>query len=370
MVKRAISVHYMIIITTYFNPGMVFTPKPATAFQSIRPAKVNFYLRCMHKMGFRPNQVLNGTDISERSLKDRFALIQIPDYIRIVSNMMELSQDPTLGFKLGDYLESGDLGVVGCAFSASQNAKEGMEVWQRYNRLFFGNLIAVRQFRQSHLMCFEFIPEVPLLPHLLQFFMEEKIGLETALYGKLNDCSLDAKYFSLTYSRPEHGRLYDEFLQLDVEFNAERNLYGIDYRDQNYYKRFRSASRELLELCVEYLDKISNIANSQETLSHQVRQRLMEGLPDVPLLSDLAEAFNMSRRTFCRNLKMEQTSYKCLLSEVRCELAKNYLLTTAMSANNIALQLGFEDTGSLRKAFKQWTGSTMKQYRDQYRRVV
>lgn len=349
---------------------MNFSPKPATAFQCIRPAKINFYLRCMREMGFESRQVLSGTGVTERALQDRFTLIQIPDYIRIVSNMMELSQDPTLAFKLGNYLETGDLGVLGCAFSASQNVKEGMYIWGHYNRLFFGDLIFVRQFRQSSMQFFEFIPQVPLLPHLLQFFMEEKIGVETALYERLNNCSLEAKFFSLTYQRPAHGSLYDEYVQLNVEFNAERNLFGIEYKDRNYSRRFKSANRELFELCVEHLDKISNIANSQETLSPQVRQFLMESLPDVPLLTSLAEVFNMSRRTFCRNLEMEHTSYKSILSEVREELAKNYLLTTAMSADKIALQLGFDDTGSLRKAFKQWTGSTVKQYREQHRPLV
>lgn len=349
---------------------MVSIAKPATAFQSIRPAKINFYLRCMKEMGFKPSDVLKDTEINESYLEDRYALIQIPDYIRIVSNMMELSQDPKLAFKLGQYLELGDLGVLGCAFSASRNVKKGMDIWLRYNRLFFGDLISVRLFRESRMIYFEFIPQVPLLPHLLQFFMEEKISVESALYGQLNHCSLEAKHFSLTYPRPKHSNLYNEFLQLDVEFNADRNLYGIYYRDRNYYKRFKSANQELLDLCVEHLETVSNIANSQETLSPQVRQHLMESLPNVPPLADLADTFNMSRRTFCRNLEIEHTGYKHLLADVRSELAKNYLLTTAMSADKIALQLGFEDTGSLRKAFKQWTGSTMKQYRDQYRRLI
>lgn len=345
---------------------MVFTSKSASAFQGIRPAKINFYLRGMRDMGYDPKEVLRGTTIDERTLEESFTLIQIPDYIRIVSNMMEISQDPTMAFKLGGYLKSGDLGVLGCAFAASENFNEGMDIWQSYNRLFFGDLISARQFRESDTQYFEFIPQVPLPPHLLQFFMEEKIGVETALAGKLYNCSLEAQYFSVTYPRPEHGNLYEEFLQLEVEFGAERNLYSIDCRDPNYIRRFESANREVCELCLEHLNKITSIANSQETLSPQVRQLLMESLPDIPLLSNLAEAFNMSKRTFCRNLEMEQTSYKYLLAEVREELAKNYLSTTTMGADEIAQQLGFKETSSLCKAFKQWTGSTTKQFREQY----
>ena len=66
------------------------------------------------------------------------------------------------------------------------------------------------------------------------------------------------------------------------------------------------------------------------------------------------------------NLEIENTSYNSLLSGVRLELAINYLLATTMSADKIALELGFEETGSLRTAFKRWTGSTMKEYRKQH----
>lgn len=344
---------------------MVSKSRFASAFQSIRPAKINFYLRGMREMGFDPGEVLHGTNVTEKTLQDRFTLIQIPDYIRIVSNMMEISQDPTLAFKLGGYLESGDLGVLGGAISASQNFKQGMDIWQNYNRLFFGDLISVRHFSESNMQYFEYVPQVPLRPHLLQFFMEEKIGVETALSGKLNFSTPEAQYFSVTYPRPEHGYLYDEFFKLGVEFDAERNLYGTDRRDPNYIRRFEGVNEELLEVCLAQLEKVSNFANSQATLSPHVRQLIMDSLPDTPPVSSLADAFKMSTRTFCRNLAAENTSYNLLIAEVREELAKNYLLTTTMSADKIALQLGFGDTGSLRKAFKQWTGSTMKQYREQ-----
>ena len=323
----------------------------------------------MKEMGFDSWQVLRGTEVDEASLEDPFTFIQIPDCIRIVSNMMELSGDPTLAFRMGEHLRSGDLGILGSAFSSSTNYEEGLEIWIRYNRLFLGDLISTQKFRQSGLQYFELVPLVPMLPHLLQFFVEEKIALDSASIGKLNIQPPAIKFFSVTYPRPVHGNAYDEFLQLEVEFNAERILLGIDYRDPNYCRRFESANRELHQVCVEHLNKISSIASSQATLSPQVKQLLLESLPEIPTLLSLAETFNLGKRTFCRNLEIEHTKYKCLLAEVREELAKNYLVTTALSADQIALQLGFEDTGSFRKAFKRWTGSTVKQYREQFRLV-
>lgn len=324
----------------------------------------------MKEMGNDSWQVLRGTQVDAASLEDPFTFIQIPDYIRIVSNMMELSGDPALAFRLQEYLRSGDLGVLGSAFSSSTNYEEGLDIWIRYNRLFLGDLISTRKFRQSDTQYFELVPLVPLLPHLLQFFVEEKIVLDSAVIGKLSIQTPEIEFLSVTYPRPAHSNLYDEFLPFEVEFNAERILLGIDYYDPNYRRRFESANPELHKVCVEHLKKISSIASSRATLSPQVKQLLLESLPEIRTLSSLAETFGLGKRTFCRNLEIEHTNYKCLLAEVREELAKSYLVTTSLSADQIALQLGFEDTGSLRKAFKRWTGSTMKHYREQHRRSV
>ena len=352
------------------QPNMSSRAKPAIAFQSIRPAKIRFYLRSMREMGFDSWQVLRGTEVDETSLEDPFTFIQIPDYIRLVSNMMELSGDPTLAFTMRKHLKSGDLGVLGSAFSSSTNYEEGVDVWIRYNRLFLGDLISTQKFRQSGMQYYELAPLVPLLPHLLRFFVEEKIALDSAVMEKLNTQPPGIEFFSVTYPRPAHGNLYDEILAVEVEFNAERILLGIDYRDPNFCRRFESANRELQQVCVAHLNKISSIASSRATLSPQVKQLLLESLPEIPTLLSLAESFSSGKRTFCRNLEIEHTNYKCLLAEVREELAKNYLVTTSLSTDQIALQLGFQDTGSLRKAFKRWTGSTMKRYREQYRGVV
>lgn len=344
---------------------MALNPKTALAFQSIRPAKINFYLRAMRAMGYQANDILRGTNVTEISLKDRFTLIQIPDYIRIVSNMLELSNEPSLAFKLAEQLESGDLGMLGCAVSASQNFQQGIEIWRSYNQLFFGELILVRQFQEAQSHYFEFIPQVPLYSHLLQFFMEEKIGIEIVLVKRLNDCAMKLNYFGVTYRKPEYSDVYDDYLGLNVEFGAERNLAAIDVDDENYAKRFESANEEVLDVCLAQLKIVADFADSQATLSPKIRQIFMRKLPEIATIDELAAECGMSKRTFSRHLGTEQTSYKLLLAEVREELAKNYLLTTAMTTDEIAQLIGFKETSSFCKAFKQWTGLTTTAYKEE-----
>jgi AraC-like DNA-binding protein len=41
---------------------------------------------------------------------------------------------------------------------------------------------------------------------------------------------------------------------------------------------------------------------------------------------------------------------------VRCSLATEYLKTTSMSTDDIAMLLGFSDPANFRRALKRWTG--------------
>lgn len=71
----------------------------------------------------------------------------------------------------------------------------------------------------------------------------------------------------------------------------------------------------------------------------------------------------MTSRTLRRKLEAEDTSYGELLTSVRKTLAIDYLCTTTLSTEDIALALGFSDAVSFRHAFKRWTGRAPTEYR-------
>jgi len=50
---------------------------------------------------------------------------------------------------------------------------------------------------------------------------------------------------------------------------------------------------------------------------------------------------------------------------VRRELALQYLKDQLLSLDEVAEKLGFSETRSLHRSFKQWTGGTPGDYRDQ-----
>lgn len=105
----------------------------------------------------------------------------------------------------------------------------------------------------------------------------------------------------------------------------------------------------------------------QETLVQRVRQLIVEKLPTgEPDISELAGELAMSGRTLQRKLHDESTSYRQLLDDIRCALAKDYLSAGGYGAAEAAYLLGFSDQSNFTKAFKRWTGLTPGKYTQKY----
>lgn len=94
---------------------------------------------------------------------------------------------------------------------------------------------------------------------------------------------------------------------------------------------------------------------TQQVLT-QLRHYILQQLPKAPRLSDAARALHMSSRTLQRLLQQTDSSFRELVCQCRHQLAQQYLQHSALSLQQIAFQLGFEEQSSFQKAFKCWQG--------------
>lgn len=103
------------------------------------------------------------------------------------------------------------------------------------------------------------------------------------------------------------------------------------------------------------LPHTGRIASAQPVLL-QLRQFILQQLPQAPRLTDAARVLNMSSRTLQRALQQADTSFRQLMCQCRHQLAQQYLQDASLSLQQIAYQLGFEEQSSFQKAFKCWQG--------------
>jgi AraC-like DNA-binding protein len=101
---------------------------------------------------------------------------------------------------------------------------------------------------------------------------------------------------------------------------------------------------------------------SKNDLIETVRADLLDG-KSPPTFSQLANSLEISERSLSRVFNAQKTSLKEVKTLVRMELAKDLMLKSDFSLNQISKQLGFSDPSSFTRAFKKQCADTPGNWR-------
>lgn len=106
-------------------------------------------------------------------------------------------------------------------------------------------------------------------------------------------------------------------------------------------------------------------ANKQQrTFSEIVEEYLHQAVPSGNFsLQNISDLLGKSPRSIQRLLIDEKTSFRTLVRNTQIKLAHDYLSRTNLSVEELGYLLGYEEVSSFRRAFKQWTGKTVTDYR-------
>jgi AraC-like DNA-binding protein len=97
----------------------------------------------------------------------------------------------------------------------------------------------------------------------------------------------------------------------------------------------------------------------QVTAAERVRVTLHETLPaGDSSMTAVTTRLAVSPRTLQRQLHDEGTTYQAILASTREDLARHYLRRGSLRTGEIAYLLGYDDTNSFYRAFRNWTGTT------------
>ncbi len=99
------------------------------------------------------------------------------------------------------------------------------------------------------------------------------------------------------------------------------------------------------------------------TVRSRVEAVLLASLPGRIVPADeVASSLGMSRRTFARRLSEEGLSFRTIVDDLRCDLAKTYL-KEGLSLSEVAFFLDYADQAAFSTAFKRWLGVSPSSFR-------
>ncbi|MCR8923255.1 AraC family transcriptional regulator [Dasania sp. GY-MA-18] len=173
-------------------------------------------------------------------------------------------------------------------------------------------------------------------------------------------------YAEFAYPEPAHSEVYKLLFQCPIHFNRERNalIFNDNFKD---LQPIRSRS-ELYDFLNSLPDDFLSIPGKDSSLETRIKILILKQSREhlkFPTLEQLADSLHMSRTSLGRKLAAENTSYRHLKELIRRDLTMDKLSRSNMNIADIAQLVGFSESASLNRAFKNWTGLTPQQFRGQ-----
>lgn len=81
-------------------------------------------------------------------------------------------------------------------------------------------------------------------------------------------------------------------------------------------------------------------------------------------IGDIADDCGLTIRTLQRRLAQQQTTFSDVREQLICAEAERLLEQSEYRIEEIALRVGYTDPSHFSRAFRRWTGSSPRQYRN------
>ncbi len=163
----------------------------------------------------------------------------------------------------------------------------------------------------------------------------------------------------------EAKQLYEETFNCPLLFEQEH--YSLSFnREMARDMIIPQADTLLRDILISHANKRIHAISDAQPFTYQVKGIIKNQLnKTVPCRESVADQLNIGSRTLQRRLLAEGTSFKEAFNEVREELAMHHLRDEQLSIEDIADKLGFSETRSFHRRFKQWTGKTIGEFRSE-----
>ncbi|GAA0779158.1 ornithine utilization transcriptional regulator OruR [Castellaniella ginsengisoli] len=326
------------------------------------PYKIAALVEVLAEQGIPPQRSLQGTGVAEGGIYDATALTSIRQYVEVCGNALALGADPATPFLTGARLHLSAYGMYGYALMSCLQMRDYFLLGVKYHSLATPTL-AIEWTERDDRAVWSF-PDALVCnesPDIRRFLIEQQYMQHvTHLQDVFGRPRFPIRaYFS--YAAPAYAEIYERFLGCPCEFDHPQCElhYDAAILDQRPLLAHRLTATVLQQTC-EGL--ISN-ARTLSGMAGEVYQRLLRRPGEFPGMETIAAQLGMTSRNLRRHLSAEGTSFSAILDDVRSSLAVEYVRTTRMNGDDIALLLGFSESTNFRRAFKRWTGKTTRDYR-------
>jgi AraC-like DNA-binding protein len=308
--------------------------------------------------GIDPEPLFREEGINPDILFDAGARVPAERYQKLDQRAATLSADPYFGLRGAEYFRPAHLGALGFAWLASSSLRTAFQRLSRYARVIQEKL-TIDLSEDEQFFYVRIDPHNPAL--------NEKIREEGQLSAVVKFCRIIASRdfcparVCFRQEKPKDTAYHYQLFRCPIEFSAPETMVVLHLEDVD--RRLTGSNDQLAKLnehiVVKYLAH-----NSKQDIVNRTKAAIIDALAEGRVgETSIAEALHMTPRNLHRKLQKEDTSFKLLLTEVRKELAQQYIQDRSKTLTEISYLLGFSEASSFSRAYKGWTGQAPSEAR-------
>ena len=305
-----------------------------------------------------PKQVLRQAGLPIDTFAHQFPKLSEDDYFRMLKAIDDISGDPMLPITL---VKENNLETFSPPILAAYCSQDGESFIQRlahYKKLIGPLTYQIEKQAQSQIVKLNTLSGKPFLP---AFLVKGEFAFLIEMLSRATGQTIKPVKATVTFDISNQDII--DFFGVTPQKDISNS---ITFSTQDLQKTFKSKSLSLLDYLEPELKKRLAELDVDDSYAKRVRSVLVELLPrGLASADDVAKELGISKRTLQRYLKAEDSNFQQQLNETREMLAKNYLLNTKMSTDEIAFLLAYQETNSFQRAFNIWTGKTIHQFRQE-----
>ena len=309
--------------------------------------------------GMDPAPALAKAQITPRDLQQTDGRVTALQFERLCAAAMQALDDEALGW-FSRRLPWGSYGMLARASISAPTLGVALARWCRHHGLLTPDVTLT--LHQAGGQARVEIAEQRDLGPLREFALLSLLRNLHGLACWLVDSHIALQGAQFPFAAPPHADVYPRLFPGPVRFGAPQAALWFD--PQYSQLPLRRDGAALDQMLRRALPIMVWPYRRDRLLSRRVR-RLLQQPASAHTAETLATHLGVSPRSLHRQLRAEGSSLQALKDEVRRERASELLLRTRLPIARVARAAGFASDKSFARAFRQWTGQTPQEHRQQ-----
>ncbi|BES72025.1 AraC family transcriptional regulator [Marinobacter nanhaiticus D15-8W] len=329
-------------------------------------AALRQYVRAAEQNAIDTRPLLSEAGLDPVALADdaRIEGARFQQFIRLLA---DATHNPILGLETGDYVQPGTYSVLGYITMSCATLGEAIQYIIPYEKL-VGDMGITQFFVQDDQM--HLVWQCAYTDPVVRPQMIDNVIASWISYARWLGDEPDTAPLAVHLERRSPGTEYEPayrarwgcpvyFEATDNRVVAAKSLLDIPLRqpDPNLRRALEAHAQTQMAGMESHTALLTRVQNV-------IRHQLLQGVSRQDIV---AEQLGMTSRTLQRKLSLEGSSYQKLLDTVRQSLAEDFLGNTDLPIPEIAFRLGFSETTSFHRRFKNRAGMTPGEYRERYK---